>query len=158
MGTVLSLDFLGLYQWIRFHPPILPAKIPQKTNMTMENSTMNESMYFQLKMGIFQCHVPFSGVTPFFYISLKNVFLPKARDFHGLHGLFRFTRLAVQQLLGILFAPRQRGEQPSRGANVKNVKNSKLRNRKRETHTPQLKEGCLGGFLGLIFFLGFWEC
>ncbi len=33
---------------------------PLKTNMTGK-STMNESMYFLLKMGIFQCHVSFQG-------------------------------------------------------------------------------------------------
>ena len=34
---------------------------PRKTNMSMENLTMNEDVYFPLEMVIFQCLV-FSGV------------------------------------------------------------------------------------------------
>ena len=46
--------------------PLIRDNTPQKTNMTIAGkSTMNESMYFLLKMGIFQCRVGFQGcVTP----------------------------------------------------------------------------------------------
>ena len=38
-------------------------RYPPKTNMTMENAPV-ESMYFLLKMVIFQCHVSFQGCKP----------------------------------------------------------------------------------------------
>ena len=43
--------------------------------MTMAGkSTMNESMYFLLKMGIFQCHVSFQGCTTWkFWCFLMDV-------------------------------------------------------------------------------------
>ena len=107
MGAVLSLDFLGLYKRIIDIFPIENGDFPMSCSFFRGN---------------------------LFSISLQTVFLPKARDFHGLHGLFRFTRLAVQQLLGILLAPRQRGK-PSRVEPTKK-------------HTQKLKEGCfLAGFL-----------
>jgi len=74
-NTNISFQNMGLPKahWNRFFQfsekpsfGISTTYFPPKTNMTMENSTMNESMYFLLKMWIFQCDVGFT----------RGVFLP----------------------------------------------------------------------------------
>ena len=45
-----------------------PYRYPLKTNMTVENRPF-ESMYFLLKIGMFQCYVSFQGVNRIFAIS-----------------------------------------------------------------------------------------
>ena len=105
----------------------------------------------------FFCTLPNISWNHFAQIRSQNVFLPpKARDFHGLHGLFRFTRLAVQQLLGILFAPRQRGGTTFPWSQREKREKFEASKQKKGEHMkntpPKLKEGCFGGFLGLVVF------